>query len=158
MTTASQAKSGAASAGPAAASSRAFQVFLFGSIFSALVGVALAAAVILGLDQALLLLSTLAFLPGPASATLSQEAALNAAIAGGVLAGWGMTLYSLAKHLGESGLKRLSGPLLTAVIVWFVLDGAGSWAAGAPANIVLNLPYLLLLGGPLLALRGSESS
>lgn len=135
--------------------SRAFRLFRIGAAISTVVGVALALAVILRFDVVLLALGALAVWPGDASAALSQEAALFGGIAGAVLAGWGATLLGLARQLGEAGLRPIAGLLAAPVILWFLLDGAASWAAGAPLNIVLNLPYLLLLAGPLLALRSA---
>lgn len=144
------------SGAPSSAPSGAFRLFRVGAAVSTLVGVALAAAVIVGLDAVLELLLALAFWPG-ATPTPTPGTLLNAGIAGGVLAGWGLTLLGLASRLGEDGLRPLAPMLIQAVIVWFVLDGAASWAAGAPFNIVMNLPYLLLLAGPLLALRSARS-
>ncbi len=143
----------AVSQAPSGAPSGAFRLFEFAARFVMGVGVVFALFVILRLDPALELFMTLGFWPGAATETLSREALLAAGIAGGVLAGWGATLSALARHLGEAGLRLLSRPLLLAVILWFVLDGAASVVSGAPFNILLNLPYLLLLGGPLLAMR-----
>ncbi len=39
--------------------------------------------------------------------------------------------------------------ILTGVVIWFVVDNAGSVAAGAPVNALLNITFLLLFFIPL---------
>ena len=40
--------------------------------------------------------------------------------------------------------------ILTGVIVWFVIDSAGSIVAGAPFNAVMNVGFLLMFEIPIL--------
>lgn len=74
--------------------------------------------------------------PGAPGEPLTQ---LFAAVAGGVMVGWGSMLVALGR--GAS----LAGALLAGGGAWFVVDGAGSVAAGAPLNIVGNLAFLGLV-------------
>lgn len=101
-----------------------------------------------GLTRAFTDLAVWPFDGGQTLAT--PEVRVYAAIAGGVLAGWGWALWLLA---GE-GMARV--PDLTrriwvgSVLVWFAIDSAGSLAAGVPLNVAGNLAFLALLLGPVL--------
>ncbi|NJO38016.1 MAG: excinuclease ABC subunit A [Rhizobiales bacterium] len=95
-------------------------------------------------------LADLIFWPLDGGQTIASEPGhLLAAIAGGVMAGFGVLLYLLATHLypKEPDLARL---LISASIgVWFLVDSLGSIAAGAPLNAVLNIGFLALFLIPL---------
>ena len=77
------------------------------------------------------------------------ETRLMSAIGGGVMAGWGLALW----HLAGEGMARAPELarriILASVWVWFVVDGAGSIAAGAPLNAALNLGFLAIFVLPL---------
>ena len=80
----------------------------------------------------------------------SDSARLWVAISGGLLAGWGATLYLVATevyaHNSELG-KRI---FLNVVGIWFVLDSFGSVMAGAPFNAVLNCGFLIAFLAPVI--------
>lgn len=72
------------------------------------------------------------------------ETRLTLAIAGGVMAGWGLMIW----HLAGEPLRQM--PEVTraligrSVLLWFVVDGAASLVAGAGLNILGNLVFLAL--------------
>jgi hypothetical protein len=53
----------------------------------------------------------------------------------------------------RDGPKPIIKTAIIAGIVWFVVDSAGSIAAGVPANAVLNAITLIPLIGPLLVTK-----
>lgn len=73
-----------------------------------------------------------------------------AAIAGGLMVGWG------AMQVGLGRGRSVPWALLLGGVAWFVVDGAGSVLAGAPLNVVGNLPFLAMLAW--VAGAGSQSS
>lgn len=84
----------------------------------------------------------------------ASETRLALAIGGGVMAGWGLTIWLVATRIADRdpGLARTL--VLPPVVVWFVLDSLGSFAAGVPANVALNA---LFLGLFVAAFRGGAS-
>lgn len=92
----------------------------------------------------------LLFWPLNGAQSLGDDAArLLAAIGGGVMIGWGWMLWQLA---GE-GIDRTPDfarrLIWQSVIAWFLVDCAGSIAAGALLNVVSNLGFLALFAVPL---------
>lgn len=71
------------------------------------------------------------------------------ALAGGFLLGWGVTVWCLATWVYESCPEGVRKSVVVGVISWFVLDNAGSIAAGAAPNVLFNTGFLLLGIGPL---------
>jgi hypothetical protein len=83
----------------------------------------------------------LAFWPpdgSPDVLTLPTERVL-AAVAGGVMAGWGAMLLVLGR--GASVARAL----LTGGLAWFVVDSSGSLVAGVPLNAAGNVAFLGLI-------------
>ena len=74
----------------------------------------------------------------PAAPELPMER-LFAAVAGGVMVGWGSMLVWLGRGAFVSRALLLGGA------AWFVVDSTGSVLAGAPLNIVGNLAFLALM-------------
>ena len=87
--------------------------------------------------------------PGRFSA---QTRAVNA-VAGGVMVGWGTLMHLIVRGPFRRGDTTLAGPMLAAVVAWFVVDSAGSFLADLPGNVILNLGFLVLFLPPLLGLR-----
>jgi hypothetical protein len=79
----------------------------------------------------------------------TDEARLLAAIGGGVLVGWGWMLWVLAGEGIDQAPALARRVILTSVGIWFVVDSAGSLAAGAPFNVVGNLVFLGLFVLPM---------
>ena len=74
---------------------------------------------------------------------------LLAAILGGIMAGWGVLLYLLTTHLYPRDPKLAKMLISASLATWFVVDSLGSFAAGAPLNVLFNLIFLALFFIPL---------
>lgn len=99
-------------------------------------------------------LSDLILWPVDGTQTLdAPETRLLSGILGGVMAGWGVLLWTVSTRLypREPDLARTL--TLTSIWVWFVVDGIGSTVAGAPLNVLLNVGFLALFVVPLWSSR-----
>lgn len=107
------------------------------------VGAVIALAVWSATSGPTVLLADVVFWPVDGAQNLTPESQLLAAVLGGVMVGWGtMVLLVVAKvYPADPGLAR--SIILPAIWVWFVVDSAGSFVAGAPINVMLNLGFLL---------------
>lgn len=91
------------------------------------------------LDAPLRLMADLVFWPldgGPAITTSAER--LLAGVSGGLMAGWGVSVLTLARG-GE-----LSSAMLRGGGTWFVIDSLASIIAGAPLNAAFNIGFLAL--------------
>ncbi|VEG90627.1 hypothetical protein [Legionella spiritensis] len=72
-------------------------------------------------------------------------------VLGGVMIGWGWMLFYLAHPsvFNQSVCKAM----LSGIIVWFITDSTGSYIAGLPMNIALNVLFLILFLVPLISLK-----
>lgn len=89
-------------------------------------------------------LSDIVFWPFDGAQTLEAPAArVLAAISGGVMAGWGAMMWLVLDRLmpADPALARLL--IIEAILVWFVVDSTGSFAAGATVNVLLNTMLML---------------
>ncbi len=89
-------------------------------------------------------LSDIVFWPFDGAQTLEAPAArVLAAISGGVMAGWGAMMWLVLDRLmpADPALARLL--IIEAILVWFVVDSAGSFAASATVNVLLNTMLML---------------
>lgn len=66
------------------------------------------------------------------------------AISGGVMVGWGVTLWKLADYLMPEHLAAVRSITMTGLYSWFVVDSIGSIAAGVPLNALANLTFVIL--------------
>ena len=124
-------------------------------------GAAFPLGVVLGLDAGLAFFVDLVFWPlDGAQNVATPEARLLASIAGGVIAGWGYTLLLLARHgLAEQGSEGWAWrAAMGGLLLWFALDGIGSIASGAWANVIGNLSFLFVLGIPLWLMRSRAAA
>ena len=72
-----------------------------------------------------------------------------AALTGGFLLGWGVTIVGLwawVYDLAPEGVRRA---VLAGLLAWFALDSTGSILSGTPWNAAWNCAVLLLAVGPL---------
>ncbi len=78
--------------------------------------------------------------------TFPKEIRLYNAMLGGVMVGWGITLYLLTSEIKKNPIVWKA--VFTGLVLWFILDSVGSYAAGVPLNIALNTLFfsLFLLG------------
>lgn len=96
------------------------------------------------------LLADLVFWPLDGAQRIDTPAArLLAAIAGGVLVGWGVTLWLVTAYVLPSDVSAASSIIRVGILSWFVVDSLGSIAAGAPLNAALNIGFLVLFLWPL---------
>lgn len=122
------------------------------SLFTLIFGLLIAAAALPAAQAFLWMFIDIVFWPLDGAQTLAaSESRLLSAISGGVLAGWGATLWLLVRRLFVREPALVKSIILTGAITWFVIDSTGSVAAGAPLNAVLNIASLLLF---LIPLRG----
>ncbi|MDQ0423594.1 hypothetical protein J2045_004649 [Peteryoungia aggregata LMG 23059] len=89
-------------------------------------------------------LSDIVFWPFDGAQPLEAPAArVLAAISGGVMAGWGAMMWLILDRLmpADPALARLL--IIEAILIWFVVDSTGSFAAGAMVNVLLNTMLML---------------
>ncbi|QHQ35018.1 hypothetical protein [Algicella marina] len=77
-----------------------------------------------------------------------RETRLFAAIAGGVMFGWGLMILALVRHLADTRPRLTARLILTGILPWFALDSLASLAAGAPLNVAANLVFLAAFAVP----------
>lgn len=122
-------------------------------------GLALALAAVPALNLPVRLLTDLLVWPVDGTETLAApETRLGMAISGGVLVGWGLMIW----HLAGEPLARMPGEvraiIRTSLLTWFVVDSAGSVAAGATLNVLPNLVFLALFLIPMRGARGAVAA
>jgi hypothetical protein len=83
---------------------------------------------------------------------------LFSAIAGGLTMGWGLMIYLLATKFYPREPQLTGSIILTSVATWFVTDSIGSAVAGAPANVLVNLVFLLIFLVPTLGARSKTAT
>jgi len=122
----------------------------FGSALTVFFGVLIAAAatpIAAGPTQ---FLTDLFFFPIDGAQDISSpETRLIGAIAGGVMAGWGVLLWMLSTQLFPINQALAARLIVASIVTWFVIDSAGSIAAGAPLNAAFNVSFLLIFCVPL---------
>lgn len=79
----------------------------------------------------------------------TPESKLLWAILNGIIIGWGVLLWQVTTKVYVNHPDVGRGMILTSVGIWFVVDSAGSVAAGAPVNALLNITFLLMFFIPL---------
>ncbi len=90
----------------------------------------------------------------PHDEDLSRDARWFGAIWSGLGAGFGALYFFLIAPLmtlpnrAAQNIARRGG--LIGVLVWFVVDSLGSFAAGVPSNVAMNFLFLILIATPLL--------
>ena len=85
-----------------------------------------------------------------AATVATAQTRLLAAISGGVFASWSVLLILIVAPAVVRGDDDIRRAALIAILVWFVIDSAGSLAAGFAANAAFNTVYLVTLLAPLL--------
>ena len=79
----------------------------------------------------------------------TPESNLLWAILNGIVIGWGVLLWQVTTKVYASTPDLGRTMILTSIGIWFVVDGVGSVAAGAPVNALMNITFLLLFFIPL---------
>ncbi|MFL4470295.1 hypothetical protein ACERZ8_10580 [Tateyamaria armeniaca] len=71
------------------------------------------------------------------------------AILGGILLGWGVTIWLLQAWVYDSEPEGVRKTVLFALLCWFGLDSAGSVLSGHASNVLFNIAILLVAVGPM---------
>ncbi|MEM7091838.1 MAG: hypothetical protein AAF567_02450 [Actinomycetota bacterium] len=100
-------------------------------------------------DGVRLLLDIVFFRPGDGPDALMEGHHLANAILGGVMAGWGVMVWLLADRFVRSHPADVKHIVGVGILVWFVVDSAGSIASGGWLNAVVNVGYAALFVLPL---------
>lgn len=90
--------------------------------------------------------------------SLAQETRWLAAIGGGVWASLSVLYYLVVAPAVARGDDEARRGGLIAIIVWFVVDSAGSIASGVASNALFNVPFLVLFLVPLLGVRAGTGA
>lgn len=72
-----------------------------------------------------------------------------AAIMGGLLLGWGTTIWCLQAWVYDAAPDGVRRTVVTSLCLWFVLDSAGSALSGHASNVLFNVGILALAVGPM---------
>ncbi len=80
----------------------------------------------------------------------TREARWFSAIGGGVFAALCVLFLLVIVPLIERGDVEARRGVIISMFVWFVIDSAGSIAAGVPANAAFNVVFLVMVLGPIL--------
>lgn len=83
-----------------------------------------------------------------ADAVTAQSTRFIAAVGGAVMTGWGVMIWMLTPMMRTEpqAIRRVIG---VAIGTWFVIDCAGSFAAGVPLNLLGNMVFLAIFGAAL---------
>lgn len=72
-----------------------------------------------------------------------------AAIMGGLLLGWGTTIWCLQAWVYDAAPEGVRRAVVVALCLWFVLDSAGSILSGHASNMLFNIGILMAAVGPM---------
>jgi hypothetical protein len=74
------------------------------------------------------------------------------AVLGGVMVGWGLLMFFLSNERLMAAAPAVPRLMTISLAAWFAVDSFGSWAAGLPGNIALNVAFLVMFLPPLVSL------
>ncbi|WP_375229880.1 hypothetical protein [Roseobacter sp. S98] len=94
-------------------------------------------------------LDLLAWPPDGATTWTHPDTRFLSALAGGFLLGWGVLIWQLATHVYDTCPDGVRRAVLSSLLVWFVVDTAGSVASGNASNAFFNTLVLMVAAGPL---------
>ena len=110
----------------------------------------MAAAAVPAMSGPVQFLADLIFFPlDGLQSVAAEETRLISAIGGGVMVGWGVMLWMVSTQLYPKEPVLAGKIIMTSIVVWFVIDSAGSVLAGAPLNALGNVSFLLIFCLPL---------
>lgn len=114
------------------------------------IGLAMAAAPFTALAPGFDLFLDIAHLPVDGSQQISTDTeALLSAISGGLLTGLGTAVWLITRHLHPRDPALAARIITLTLAAWYLPDSAGSLAAGAWFNVVMNTGFLALFLIPL---------
>ncbi|MEO0498832.1 MAG: hypothetical protein AAF141_15995 [Pseudomonadota bacterium] len=88
----------------------------------------------------------------------TPEERLMVAILGGIILGWGVTIFAIAEGWYRSAPQAAGRAIVTATTAWFVVDGIGSVLSGSAMNIVPNIGFFAILVLPVLLYSGRKQA
>lgn len=113
-------------------------------------GVVFALSAFPGASSVTLLFTDVVFWPMDGAQSLgAAETKLFCAIAGGLTAGLGVTIWQIASRLYPREPELARAIIGWGLGSWFVVDSTGSILAGAPGNALLNVLFLLMFMAPI---------
>ena len=80
-----------------------------------------------------------------AQAIDTQAARVLAAIAGGVMVGWGVMMWLVVDRLLHADPKLARLLIIEATLAWYIVDSTGSFVSGAGVNVLLNTVLMLTI-------------
>lgn len=129
------------------------------TVFTIGFGLFMVAAAVPALSAPMTFFLDLVFYPLDGTPTWTDPATrLLGAIGGGVMVGWGATMWLVITRLAQREPGLASSMILAGVCVWFVADSTGSILSGAHWNAVANIGFLLIFLIPALQLRRALAS
>ena len=123
-----------------------------------LAGLGFAALATIGATEGYTTIFDLVFLPGEVDAPAGNTASFAMGVTGAVLSGWATIMLVMLTSRRASALQETWWALTAGLVIWFVVDGIVSIAAGALGNLVLNLGFVVLYAPPLIATRPGRGS
>ncbi|MFL0694592.1 MAG: hypothetical protein ACJLUP_21700 [Agrobacterium tumefaciens] len=75
----------------------------------------------------------------------TQAARVLAAIAGGVMVGWGVMIWLVVDRLRQADPKLARFLIIEATLAWYIVDSTGSFVSGAGVNVLLNTVLMLAI-------------
>ena len=84
------------------------------------------------------------------STPLDKNTMLYSAIGAGLLGALAIFLGGIVAPAIKEGNKSIIRTAILGMVVWYIIDGAGSIASGVASNVVFNSIYLILTLTPLL--------
>ena len=131
---------------------------IIAAAITGLAGLGFAALAAMGASQIYNTIFDLVFLPGELDAPARDAASFAMGVMGAVLVGWAATMLVLLASPSVSALPETWRAVTAGLVVWFVVDGIVSIAAGAFGNLVLNVGFVVLFAPPLVATRPGAGS
>ncbi|MEZ5460296.1 hypothetical protein [Dokdonella sp.] len=124
------------------------------TVFTIGFGLLMVAAATPALSAPVAFMLDLVFAPLDGGQGLTDPSArLLSAIGGGVMAGWGVSIWLVLTRLAAREPELARVLILGGLCTWFVVDSSGSMLAGAPWNVAGNIGFLLIFLIPALQLR-----
>lgn len=116
-------------------------LFRLACFFTILTGILAFLASFQGYERAWLSIYNLLNFPDYRLLTFTKEMRIFNAMLGGVMIGWGATLFFLSDEILNS--LKIWRAVLYGLIGWYVFDSLGSFVSGVPYNVLLNTGFLL---------------
>ena len=84
------------------------------------------------------------------STQLDKDVMWLSAIVAGLLAAVAIIFWGIVAPAIRKGDRSVIRTTIWAMVVWYIIDGAGSIVAGVGSNVIFNTVYLILILTPLI--------